>query len=104
MNKSIARKEISRVVKDNKETIVNEFYEFEFDKAAYSALNNIFDDYEYARDHGVYSDEDDFYLIDVDIVIEELQDRMLDEEEENIKERVLYEFLIPRWKGYKIWL
>lgn len=104
MKKSIARKELSRVIKNNKETVINDYHKFDFDKAAYAALENIFDDYEYAQDHGVYSDRDDaFVFLEVDAVIEELKERVSNDPDCSLEEKTLRDFL-KEWKGYTIWL
>lgn len=104
MKKSIARKELSRVIKNNKETVINDYHKFDFDKAAYAALENIFDDYEYAQDHGVYCDRDNaFVFLEVDVVLDELKGRSLNDNEDNIEEKTLSDFL-KEWKGYTIWI
>ena len=106
VNKSIARKEFSRLRENGQETIVNDYIEFEMDKDIYATLIEIFDDYEYAEEHGVFwNQDDDIHLIEVDKVVEELDDRMMEREADEIfKEKLLREYLYPKFKGYTIWI
>jgi len=105
-NKSIARKEISRIKENGKEIVIYEYIEFEMDKGIYGTLIDIFEDYEYAQDHGVFwNQDDDIQLIEVDKIVEELDDRMIEREEDEIfKEKLLKEYLYPKFKGYTIWI
>lgn len=104
MNKSIARKEISRIKENGKETIVNEYIEFEMDKGIRSSFYDLFEDYEYAQEHGVYYDlNDDILFIRVNFVLDELNDRLIDRSEDEITcEKILIDFL-SQYKGYDIW-
>ena len=104
VNKSIARKEISRIRENGKEIIVNEYIEFDMDKGLCASFIDIFEDYEYAQEHGVYITQDnDIFSIDVDMVIDELNERLIDREEDEVMhEKILLEFL-SQYKGYSIW-
>jgi len=71
-------------VKDGKEYVINEFLKLQVPSEIEEAINWIFDDYEYAQDHGVfYSYDDDLSLIDIDNMLECLEDRILEAREED---------------------
>jgi len=103
--KSIARKQISRILSFEKETVVNKYYEFEFDKSVYQDILEVFDDYEMASANGVYCGlDDDISIINVDKCCEYLADRISIATEENEvcdSEKRIYEYL-KKWKGYEI--
>ena len=97
---AIARKEISREFKDNKETIINERKDFLFDISIQEIIEEIFEDYEYARDKGVYWGEDELYMIEVNSLLEECEQRL---EDEDSRERDIITYL-KKWKDYKIYM
>ena len=107
MSESILRKELSREIKDGKEYVVNEFLKLQVPLEVEEAINWIFDDYEYAQDHGVYYNyDDDISLIDIDNMLECLEDKIqdaIDEEEDYDKEKLVKEFFV-KYKGFKIWM
>jgi hypothetical protein len=101
---SIARKELSRVESGNKEIVTNEIIRFDFDEAVLSGLEYVFDDWEYAQNHGVRCNEDDeILMIDVDECMEEIDGRIIDNEDDNIREKVIKEYL-EKYKGFTIWV
>jgi hypothetical protein len=102
--KSIARKEISRVEFDGTETIVNSIIHFDFDTEILERLGEIFEDYDYATSHNIYFNEDsDLVYIEVDSVIDEMEDRSLNDEEDNDVEKKIIVYLTP-YKGFTIWV
>lgn len=105
-----ARKELSRTVIGYTEVIQNKYLKFDFDTYIRELIDDIFDDFEYAQEHGVYYYEDDLYSIDVNSCIDELNDRLLmndDEEEteddEKEPEEKIIEYLTP-YKDFTIWV
>ena len=110
MEKSIARKQVSRVVKYGRETVVNEYQKFEFDKDIHREMLDEFDDGEMAANNGVYGNvDDDISIIDVSRVCQYLSNLISDfstekDTEENFRyERCkkMYDYL-KQWKGYEI--
>jgi len=109
MEQSVARKQLSRVVVEGKETVVNEYKEFSFDKAIYAEMLNEFDDEEMAANNGVYgSVDDDISIIDVSKVCQYLSDQISDAEVDKETEtyryerwKQIYDYLKP-WKGFEI--
>ena len=110
--KATRRKELSRKIEDNKEFVVNEIYKFEFDGGVMEAINEVFDDGEYAADHGVYLDWrlEEIALIKVDNVLEEVEERIHEQEQDGETDSCFYNRLIiirdylKDWKGYTIWV
>jgi hypothetical protein len=81
---SIARKELSRTEENGLETVKNIIERFEFDDDVERILADIFDDYEYAQDNGLYFDAfDAISYIEVDKVLKELREKL--EQEEDIE-------------------
>jgi predicted alpha/beta hydrolase family esterase len=112
VNESIARKQLSRKVEGQKETVVNEYHEFVFDKEIHKELLDEFDEYEMAADNGVYgSMDDDIAFMDITKVCQYLSDRISDAKQEGETEddfrferwERLYEYL-KKWKGFEIHL
>ena len=100
---SIARKEFSRLEEGNNETIVNEIIRFDFDKTILDDINFIFDDWEYAQEHGINYWEDDLHLITVNELLDELDDRCLDDDYDSKREKRIKKYL-AKYKGFTIWV
>jgi hypothetical protein len=102
---STARRELSRIEADSKETVVNEIIHFNFDPAVESTILDMFDDWEYAQQHGIHFDDDSLRLITVDSCIEEMQDRITSQNdpEETMREEIIIEYL-KQFKGFTIWM
>lgn len=103
MKLSRARKEISRTENDGKETIVNEIIRFKMPPEIMEGLKDIFDDYEYGQENGVYSDLDGFVTIDVDECVNALLERKDYAEETYFIEDLLIEFF-KKYAGFTIWV
>ena len=108
MKQSIARKELSRVEENGKETIVNDIIHFDFDEGILCLLEEIFDDWEYASNHGINMLEDgETQIIDVDQALDELEDRIMGDEtpdkEDTQREHTIKEYL-EDYRGYTIWI
>lgn len=104
MIQSIARKELTRTELDGKEMIINEIRRFDFDNKILAEIEEIFDDWEYAQNHGVFcNEEDEIVMMDVDIVLEELQERIDCNEEYREYEKTIIQYL-KDFKGFKIWV
>ena len=107
----ILRKEISREVKDNVETVKNEFHEK--DIVTSDEINELldhFDDWEEAQSSGLAVDSnEELIYIDVDALSGALADYLADCDEEDkdtcryILFKALYEKL-EKWEGYTIWI
>lgn len=104
-DESIARKEISRSETDGKETIINEIIHFKFDEGVMEAFDMIFDDWEYAQEHGVYSNDDGISMIDVDMALDEMDDKIMDDDtpdkEDTFNEKLIRDYLL-KFKGFHI--
>lgn len=108
MSKAIIRKHQKTTVRLYKEIITNYYEEIDFDDKILNYIcDYIFDDWEYAQDHGVYFDqEDELQCIKIDMMLDELHDRCIDRDEEEEcrieKEIVTY---CKKWKkkDYTIW-
>lgn len=103
--KCIARKEISRKITGTVEIVTNDIIEFEFENEFLFQLENIFDDWEYGQEHGVYQDEDGYVVnIDVNMCIEELEEKIVVASDEEymtlLKDIVTF---LSVYRGYVIW-
>jgi hypothetical protein len=104
---SIARKELSRTEQDGKETIVNEIIHFKFDGGVLESINLIFDDWEYAQEHGVYSDDDGVTIIIVNQILDKLDDRIMNDDtpdKDDTQNEVLVRDYLLKFKGFTIWV
>ena len=65
----------------------------------------IFDDWEYAQEHGVYSNDDGVSVIDVDMTLDEMDDKIMADDtpdkEDTFNERLIRDYLL-RFKGFTI--
>jgi len=105
--KSIARKEISRIEQNGKEVVTNEIIHFDFDGGVLEAISNIFDDWEYAQEHGIYSDEDDVTMITVDMALDEMEDRIMRDDtpdKEDTQNEILIKDYLTKFKGFTIYI
>jgi hypothetical protein len=104
MDKSIARKELSREVANDKETIINEIIYFEFDSGVLEAIDMIFDDWEYAQEHGVFTNDDGVTLINVDDCIQEMEEKIkMNDDDDTFNEKLVRDYLM-KFKGFSIWV
>ena len=104
-NKSIARKEVSRTEADGKEIIVNEIIHFNFDGGVLETMDMIFDDWEYAQEHGVYIDDEDITIIDVNMALDELEDRIMGDDtpdKEDTQNEILIRDYLEKFRGFTI--
>jgi len=104
---SIARKELSRIEQDGKETIVNEIIHFEFDSVVLEAIDMIFDDWEYAQEHGVFTNDDDVTMIIVNQALDEMEDKIMGDDtpdKEDSSNEILVRDYLTKFKGFTIWV
>jgi hypothetical protein len=114
-----ARKEISRIEEKEilhnptlgmtgQETIINEIIHFDFDDGILQGISDIFDDWEYGKDHGIFVNEDeDIYMIEVNACLDEIEDRIMADEtpdkEDSQKEKLIKDYL-EKYRGFDIWI
>jgi len=103
ITQSIARRELSRVEKNGKETVIYDIIHFDFDKEIREDIDFIFDDYEYAQNHGVNYWEEDLYLITVNDLIEELKDKLLDNDYDGEREKKMIKYF-EKYQNFIIWV
>jgi len=109
MNQTL-RKELSRTVKGNKETIVNEIHKLELftDEDLQELHDNFLDDLEEGYYSGVAIDFDDNIIwIDIDSLTSYLEYYIAnsDEEEEESYRYIVFKKLlnkIYKWSGYRV--
>jgi hypothetical protein len=93
MAKVHEKKNISREVKDGKETIINEYNKFEIDDDFITSIKDYFDDYEYAMDSGVFYDRnDDLYLVEVTKFVDALKVRIENNPDDTEEEEKLLKY------------
>ena len=100
-----ARKELARSEADGKETIINEIVHFEFDPGVMEVMDLIFDDWEYAQEHGVYSNDDGITMIDVNMLLDEMDDKIMADDtldqEDTFNEKLIRDYL-DKFRGFTI--
>jgi hypothetical protein len=105
---SIARKETNRTEENGREIIFNDIIRFDFDAGVQSAIEDIFDDWEYAQNHGVQVSEDgELFLLDVTQLLDEMEDRIMNDgtpdNEDSHREKMIFDYL-SKYKGFTIWV
>ena len=106
-DKSIARKELTRVEQDGKEIVTNEIIHFDFDGGIMETLDMIFDDWEYAQEHGVYTNDDGITVIDVNMALDEMDDRILNDDtpdKEDTQNEILIKDYLEKFRGFTIYI
>ena len=103
---STARKELSRIEKGGKETIVNEIKHFEFDTNIRFDLETLFDDWEYGIDNGICYDRDgdEIIMIEVNDCLEEVNNRLSEDEDTFEEECKRIKPYLEQFKDFTIWV